>query len=419
MDIIDKKIIVCGIGYIGLPTAAIYAKTGFETVGYDVNEDTVNALNEGKITIEEPHLDEIIEEMVRKKKLRGTTTMEEADCFFISVPTPINEDGTANLRYIEKACEEILPVLKKGNIVVLESTSPPGTTKNLVCKMLEKSGLNIGEDVLVAHTPERVIPGKILQELISNNRIVGGINKKSSEAVKEIFETFVKGKIIITDSTTAEMCKVMENTFRDVNIALANEMAIICEKAGISAWEVREIANLHPRVNLHIPGPGVGGHCIAIDPCFLVEKFPEETKLISLARKINNNMPHHTSKIIEKYSEKGDKIAVLGITFKPNVDDIRESPIIELCKNLQDIDRKVQVYDPHVKAYSDSLDDTLKDASVVVLAVNHDAFADMDFEKILKLVKKPVIIDTRDQWEEKLAKDSRFKYVLLGSGEYD
>ncbi len=416
MFIKDKKICVVGIGYIGLPTASIYAKAGFEVMGYDVNQETVDALNRGEITIEEPGLAEVVKSVVASGKLRASTQIMPADAFFIAVPTPVGNNHVADISYIEESCRTILKVLKPGDVVVLESTSPPGTTMNTVVKILEESGLNIGEEVLVAHTPERVIPGKILKELIDNSRIVGGINEKSSNVVAKYFETFVKGKIIKTDATTAEMCKVMENTFRDVNIALANEMALICEQLGISAWEVRELSNHHPRVSIHMPGPGVGGHCIAVDPWFLVEQFGETAKLIHRARKINDSMPKHTFGLIKKMCPEECRVGILGVTFKPDVDDMRESPILELIGLLKEGGYEVAIHDPHVKKYNSDLYDTVEGADLVVLAVNHAEFKEVDFDKLEKALKTPKILDTRNYWEDKLKNDDRFEYEILGRG---
>ncbi len=244
----DLKMTVIGLGYIGLPTAAMFASNGVQVLGYDVNQRVVDALNKGEITIEEPYLDDLVSQVVTSGRLKASTQMEESDVFIIAVPTPILANKGADMSYVASATEAIVPHLRKGNIVVLESTSPPGSTEDIIVPILKKSGLNIGEDVFVAHSPERVIPGRILIELVENNRIVGGINEASTVEVKKLYEIFVKGEIFPTDSKTAEMCKLMENTFRDVNIALANELAKLCENMGINAWEVIELSNKHPRV---------------------------------------------------------------------------------------------------------------------------------------------------------------------------
>ena len=255
----QKTICVIGLGYIGLPTSAMFATHGCKVIGVDVNEKIVNALNKGEITIEEPYLDIMVQAAVRSGNLIADTRPREADAFIIAVPTPITKEKKADMSYVVAATEAIVPYLKRGNMVILESTSPPGTVEELMLPILEKSGLKIGEELYVGHSPERVLPGKILWELVNNNRIIGGINRISAEKIRDLYKIFVKGEIYLTTVRTAEMCKIVENTFRDVNIALANELARICERLGINVWEVIELANKHPRVNIHQPGPGVGG----------------------------------------------------------------------------------------------------------------------------------------------------------------
>ncbi|HCW03827.1 MAG TPA: UDP-N-acetyl-D-mannosamine dehydrogenase, partial [Clostridium sp.] len=321
-----NKICVVGLGYIGLPTAATFASYGVEVVGVDVNSKVVEALNEGKVIIEEPDLDEMVLKAVQSGKLRASLKAESADAFIIAVPTPITEDKKADMTYVKAAAESIVPYLKAGDIVILESTSPTGTVEELMCPILEKSGLKLGEELFVGHSPERVLPGQILKELIYNNRLVGGINRVSAEKIRDLYKIFVKGEIYLTTATTAEMCKMMENTFRDVNIALANELAKLCENLGINAWEVINLCNKHPRVNLHLPGPGVGGHCLAVDPWFIIEKDPETAKIIELGRRTNDSMPAHVLKRIKEIKKENAisddlKVTVLGITYKPDIDD--------------------------------------------------------------------------------------------------
>ncbi|SHE65124.1 nucleotide sugar dehydrogenase [Tissierella praeacuta] len=418
-----KKITIIGLGYIGLPTAAIFAKSGMEVLGYDINERVINALNQGKIIIEEPGLEDLVKEVVDKGSLKGITKLEKSDAFIISVPTPINKDKTANMDYVKKAVESIVPILSKGNIVVLESTSPPESTEKIIVPILKKSGLNIGEEVFVAHSPERVLPGKIIQELIESDRIIGGINEKSAKLVKELYSVFVKGQIFTTDSKTAEMCKLMENTYRDVNIALANELAITCEEMGINAWDVIELANRHPRVNLHQPGPGVGGHCLAVDPWFIVER-QSKGNIIRLARETNDGMPKHIlNKLKEIFPDENAKIAILGLTYKPNIDDMRESPIVNLVSLLRENTRfTLSLHDPHACKDSleignlmvDSLYDAVKDSDLMILAVNHNEYKDIDFEKVSTLMKDKHIYDTRNFLDEGFLKGLGFKITLLG-----
>lgn len=422
-NIKDMKITILGLGYIGLPTAAIFAKSGHKVVGYDINTKIIDSLNKGEIIIEEPGLEDLVKEVVNSGNLKGVTQLEESDVFILSVPTPINKDKTAKMDYVINATESILPYIRKGNVVVLESTSPPGSTSDIVAPILAKSGLIIGEDIFVAHSPERVLPGKIIQELIESDRIIGGINIESAEIVKSIYSSFVKGNIFITDSKTAEMCKLMENTYRDVNIALANELAITCEELGINAWEVIRLANRHPRVNLHQPGPGVGGHCLAVDPWFIVER---QTKgnIIKLSRETNDNMPHYiANKLRNSFLDENAKIAILGLTYKPNIDDMRESPIIELVELLQETTKfNLALHDPHAKTSSenilnvmyDDLDEALKDADLMILAVNHDDYKNLDFNKISKLMKHKNVYDTRNFFDEELLKSFGFRVQLLG-----
>ncbi|MBU5313895.1 nucleotide sugar dehydrogenase [Tissierella carlieri] len=419
----DMKITIIGLGYIGLPTAAIFAKSGMTVLGYDINEKVINALNQGKIIIEEPGLEDLVNEVVEEGKLKGISKLEEADVFIISVPTPINKDKTANMDYVRKAAESIVPVLRKGNIVVLESTSPPESTEKIILPILGKSGLDIGEEVFVAHSPERVLPGKIIQELIESDRIIGGINEKSAQLVKDLYSVFVKGEIFTTDSKTAEMCKLMENTYRDVNIALANELAITCEEMGINAWDVITLANRHPRVNIHQPGPGVGGHCLAVDPWFIVER-QIKGNIIKLARETNDNMPNHIlDKLREIFPDGNAKISILGLTYKPNIDDMRESPIVNLVKLLKENTRfALSLHDPHAckenfelgNLMLDSLYDVVKDADLMILAVNHNEYKNIDFKKVAKLMKDKHIYDTRNFLDEASLKDLGFKITLLG-----
>ncbi len=416
------KIAVIGLGYIGLPTAAMFARAGLDVIGYDINKEVVEALNKGKILISEPGLGELVKEVVENKKLRGVSCLEESDAFIICVPTPINEDKTANLDYVKDAARSISKFLRKGNAVVLESTSPPGTVEDVVVPILAESGLAIGEEVYVAYTPERVLPGKIIQEIVQNDRVVGGINEKSAHVVRDIYSAFVKGNIYTTDSKTAELCKLMENTYRDVNIALANELAIFCEEMGINAWKVVELANKHPRVNIHLPGPGVGGHCLAVDPWFIVEK-QKETGIIKKSREINDSMPKHVFNKLINLLPDNAKISILGITYKPNIDDLRESPIVELINLLiEKTNYRLSIHDPYAHKdmvsfshlMTDSIEDVVRDADILVLGVNHDDYKDMDFERISNLMRTKHVYDTRNFFCEEKLINYGFKTTLLG-----
>lgn len=416
-----KKICIIGLGYIGLPTAAMFATHGHKIIGVDINEEVVNALNQGKITITEPYLDILVQAAVTSGNLTGKAKPEEADAFIIAVPTPITEDKKADMSCVISAAKSIVPYLRKGNMVILESTSPPGTVKDLMVPILAGSGLKIGEELFVAHSPERVLPGRILIELVENNRIIGGINRKSAELVRDLYKTFVRGQIFLTDSTTAEMCKLMENTFRDVNIALANELAKICEQAGINAWEVIELCNKHPRVNLHQPGPGVGGHCIAVDPWFVCEKFPETAKIIETARRINDSMPEYVFERIETILRdiKGKRtVTILGITYKPDIDDTRESPILHLIDLLKQSGRyNVRIVDPYVKGFPGQVNDIVEasaDSDLILLGVNHKEFKNIDWAKAAGVMRNRNILDTRNFFDKDQIKSARFSYFLLG-----
>jgi UDP-N-acetyl-D-mannosaminuronic acid dehydrogenase len=315
----------------------------------------------------------------------------------------------------------ILPYLKKGNLVILESTSPIGTCENLLKPMIEKAGFVVGEDIYLAHCPERVLPGKILKESISNARIIGGINEKSSLLAEKLYRTFVEGEIYITTATTAEMCKLMENTYRDVNIALANELANICSKIGINAWEVIEYANKHPRVNIHNPGPGVGGHCISVDPWFIIEKFPTEANIIKLSRTINDNQPKNVVSFVEKINEnkKLNKITVMGITYKGNVDDTRESPAIEIINLLKEKlpNTIISIYDPHVndkKFEVSNLEDSFKNSDLALLLTNHNEFKYLFPDEIGNIMNTKIIYDTRNCLDLNKWERAGFKTYLLG-----
>lgn len=414
-----KKICMIGIGYVGLPTAAMFASKGHKVIGYDLNKRAVDALNKGEIIIEEPGLSELVKECVEKGNLSASTQCPaDCDVYIIAVPTPINEDKTADMSYVESATKAIVPYLKKGNIVILESTSPPRTVEDLMLPILKETGLELGEELLVAHSPERILPGKVIEELRTNSRIVGGINEKSSLEVKKVYESIVEGEIFITTSTTAEMCKVMENTFRDVNIALANELAKISEELGVNAFEVIKLANYHPRVNILSPGPGVGGHCIALDPWFLVEKS-ENAKLIKQARLINDSMPEFVFNKIKNIlgGFNGQTISLFGVTYKPNIDDIRESPVMHLLKMLEKENVTVKVCDPHAKEQIENnfdIYEATENSSLLILGVNHDEFKNIDFSKIANNLKDKNILDTRNFFDRKEIKNNGINYYLLG-----
>ncbi|GLY09057.1 nucleotide sugar dehydrogenase [Bacillus badius] len=399
-----QKICVIGLGYIGLPTAAIFARAGVSVVGVDVNKQVVERLNKGEIIIEEVGLPEVVKEVVESGKLRASMEPEEADAFIISVPTPIHEDCTANVEYVRSATKAIVPYLKKGNVVIVESTIPPRTMDDVVAPIIEEAGLNPKEDVALAHCPERVLPGRILIELVENTRIVGGLTPEATAKAADVYRQIVTGDVIETEAVTAEMSKLMENTFRDVNIALANELAKISARLGVDAHKVIELANKHPRVNIHQPGPGVGGHCLAVDPYFIVEKAPEEARLIQLSRDINNSMPDFViEQIIKLTAElKEPKIALFGLTYKGNIDDVRESPAIEIVEKVLANPRyDVRVHDPHVREEQVpfpllSFEEAVKGANLVVVLADHNEFKAIDQQALLAQMETPVVFDTKN-----------------------
>ncbi len=415
-----KTICVLGLGYIGLPTASILAMQGMMVHGVDISPNVVDIINQGGIHIEEPGLKTLVQAAINSGNLKARLQVTDADVFIIAVPTPITPEKKADMNYVEAASRSILPYLKPGCLVILESTSPPGTTMEFLCPILAESGLEVGEEVFVAHCPERVLPGKIIKELTQNTRVIGGINERSVIMAQEIYQTFVEGEIHLTDATTAEMVKIMENTYRDVNIALANELAQICHHLGINAWEVIRLANLHPRVNIHQPGPGVGGHCISVDPWFIVEKFPEMANIISQARSINDMMPEFTYRMVLDAVKNisNPKITILGVTYKPNVDDVRESPalkIIDLIKRNPSM--QMAIYDPHVKRFSHELsgfEEAFQDSDCILLAVDHAEFKYINPRQVAKIVRNKIIIDTRNGLSGEEWSEVGFNYLLLG-----
>lgn len=417
-----ETISVVGLGYIGLPTAAVFAARKKKVIGVDVNPHAVATINRGEIHIIEPDLDIVVRAAVTEGYLRATTTAEAADAFLIAVPTPFKGDHEPDLSYIESASKAIAPVLKKGDLVILESTSPVGATEQMSAWLAEaRPDLSFpqthGEDsdVRIAHCPERVLPGHVLRELIENDRIIGGLTAKCSDAAMRLYKTFVEGECIITDARTAEMCKLTENSFRDVNIAFANELSIICDKLDISVWELIRLANHHPRVNILQPGPGVGGHCIAVDPWFIVSKTPDEARLIRAAREVNDSKPQwvldQVALAIGKYLQenpaktaKDVTVACLGLAFKPDIDDLRESPSLEITVQIaKNHPGTVLAVEPNIErlparlegiATLSPVDQALSSANVIVLLVDHSAFKTIPKTRLSSLK----VIDTRGVW---------------------
>lgn len=406
---LDKKVCISGLGYIGLPTAAILAKNGFLVHGVDVNEKAINLINNGQIHIYEPDLENVVQKVVLEGRLKADKKPEKADIFILAVPTPFKDDHKPDLAFVESATKSIIPYLEPGNLIILESTSPVGTTEKIVEWILnERTDLSIDENksnqIFVSHCPERVLPGKILKELIENDRIVGGINKLSTQKTAEFYESFVDGKVLQTNAKTAELSKLTENSFRDVNIAFANELSMICDDLNIDAWELIKLANHHPRVNILQPGPGVGGHCIAVDPWFIVDAAPERSQLIHTARNVNDAKPYF---VIEKVKEAARNltnptIACLGLSFKANIDDLRESPAVEIVSKLAAVtNNTLYVSEPHIEQLPthlqnlninlSSTEDALNNADIILLLVEHDYFKLID----AKSLENKVVIDTK------------------------
>jgi len=386
---------VLGLGYIGLPTAALFAKKGFDVLGVDINLDIVKSVNKGISPIEEPSLQDIIKSTVAAGKIKASTKSNFADIFVIAVPTPIKEDPKIpkpNLEFVENAIESIVPFLKKGNVVIIESTSPVGTTKRLFSSIIKKKNLKENE-IFMAYCPERVLPGRIMAEISTNKRIIGGINKYSALKIKEINSKLCDSEIFVTDSQTAELVKLAENAYRDLNIAYANELSIISSKLGTDINEVINFTNHHPRVNILRPSCGVGGHCIALDPWFLISQFPEDTNLMQMSRKVNILKTEWTvkeiNKLIEKVkmdTQKNPIIGVFGLTFKANVNDLRESPALKIAKELSK-SNKTFFCDPCISECNDflnySIKETLSNSDILIFLVAHD-----EFKKINILGKK-------------------------------
>lgn len=406
-----QKIVVIGLGYIGLPTASMLATKGHKVLGVDINETAVNTINSGKIHIVEPDLDILVRSAVNCGNLKASLVPDEADTFIIAVPTPFKAvDGNPkapDISYVEAATRAIAPFLQPGNMIILESTSPVGTTER-ISEIISEIRPDLSPSaqgpspVFVAHCPERVLPGHIIRELVDNDRIIGGINRASAEKAEQLYRSFCSGNIFLTDAKTAEMAKLTENSFRDVNIAFANELSMICDRFGINVWELIELSNKHPRVNILQPGPGVGGHCIAVDPWFIVAAAPKEAKLIRTAREVNDSKPHW---VLEKVRTKAERfkspvIGCLGLAFKANIDDLRESPALEITKELiaSEIGR-VMACEPNVNdGFNEfllyDLETILKEADILLVLVDHEEFKVIDRE----LLKEKVVIDTRGVW---------------------
>ena len=417
------KVSMIGLGYIGLPTAAVLASKNIDIIGIDVKADVVNTINRGEIHIVEPALEAMVTDAVKCGKLRASLKPETADIFMIAVPTPFKNNHEPDISYVEAAALSIAPVLEKGNIVLLESTSPVGTTEMLAKLLAEKRkdlsfpGCNNSTqelpDIAIAYCPERVLPGNIIHELVNNDRVIGGLTPSCTQKAAEFYKLFVQGKCLLTDARTAEMCKLTENTFRDVNIAFANELSIIADHLHINVWELINLANHHPRVNILKPGPGVGGHCIAVDPWFIVHSSPEQAKLIRMARETNDNKPKYVINQIKEIVRRINKniedisIATLGLAFKANIDDLRESPAVEIAKMITDMGFKYHyIAEPNISTLPKILihkqnlleqaESAINKAEIVVLLVDHDEFLKID----KAVLTGKYVVDTRGAWND-------------------
>lgn len=377
-----------GLGYIGLPTAAVAASNGIQIVGVDVNPSVVETINQGKIHIIEPDLDKVVKSVVEKGQLRASLKPEIADAFFIVVPTPFKQNHRADISYVESATRMVIPYLKEGNLFVIESTSPVMTTEKMT-EIIFKERPELKEKIYIAYCPERVLPGNVLYELVHNDRVIGGINPESSEKAIEFYSRFVKGKLHKTNARTAEMCKLTENSSRDAQIAFANELSMICDKAGINVWELIELANKHPRVNILQPGCGVGGHCIAVDPWFIVSDFPEQTHIIKRARETNDYKADWcANKVIDtciEFTRKNDRepvIACMGLAFKPNIDDLRESPAKYIVSRIiSEVRADVLVVEPNITNHKSfniiRHQEAYEKADIIIWLVRHKEFTTM------------------------------------------
>ncbi len=420
------EICVIGLGYVGLPTASLLASSGFQVLGVDLNKRIVGELNEGRSILQEAGLNTLVSAACKSGNLKASLKPEPSDTFMICVPTPVTKEHKVDLKAVEGATRSIVPYLKKGNLVILESTSPVGTTRNTVGRILaEETGLVPGVDFMLCYCPERVLPGNTVAELINNDRIVGGFTRESAEQALALYERFCKGKVSLTDDLTAEMCKLMENTYRDVNIAIANTFAKIAEDSGVNVWEAIGLANLHPRVKILNPGPGVGGHCIPVDPWFFVEAYPKHTALLESARHTNDGQAHRIlARLIEHgHVKPGDKIAVLGASYKADVDDPRESPaeiFIHACKekgiNTQLHDPCCEEGDHHGIVTTRNLEATLKGAVAAVILTDHKVYRQLSSKVFSDNMAAKVIYDGRNWLNHTSLKLSGFKVYVVGNG---
>ena len=410
-----EKICVVGLGYVGLPTAAMIAGRGVQVIGVDINTDSVETINRGRIHIVEPGLEDLVNGAVTSGNLKAALAPEAADAFIIAVPTPFTDGHKPDLSHLRAAANALARVLKEGDLIVIESTSPVGTTRAFSQWLAgHRPDLTFPHDsgekarVAVAHSPERVLPGNVLRELARNDRVVGGLSPRCSARAVELYQIFVEGECLITDAATAELVKLAENSYRDVNIAFANELSRVAGRLGVDVWDVVELANRHPRVDILKPGPGVGGHCIAVDPWFIVDSAPDETDLIRAARRVNDAKPAYIARLVLDAAQGRDRpaVACLGLAYKAETDDLRQSPAVEIVRLLADgLKGDILVVEPHVNAIPESLEglagvrlvdleEAISKAQIVVLLTDHAAFSSMD----KSMLQGKAVIDTRGAW---------------------
>jgi UDP-N-acetyl-D-mannosaminuronic acid dehydrogenase len=416
-----KRVCVLGLGHIGLPTAILVAQSGYQVVGVDTDENIVRMLNNGISHLQEAGIDILLENVRNSGSFYAKKEPEEADAYIIAVPTPFDEDSKqADLRWVRSAMHMISPFLRDCALVIVESTIPPGASERVLVPVLETAGLKSGKDFNLVYCPERAMPSNLVSEMVYNDRIIGAPNKTSANAARTLYSSFVKGAIHITTVRTAEMCKVIENTYRDVNIALANELALIAEDVQIDIWQAIELANKHPRVNILRPGPGVGGHCIAVDPWFLCTgNAPSD--LVRAARTINDRMPDHVIAIVKQIVNiDPPNIAVFGIAYKGNVDDYRQSPSLRIIELAEDQGWGVKAYDPIVKKTRDypllKLEEAVRDSDCIIIATDHDVFSNINPMALAPLMRHTNVIDTRNILDKEKWQKAGFTHRLLGRG---
>ncbi len=420
-----QHVCVLGMGYIGLPTASTLAARGVRVSGVDTNPRVLDVLRSGGLHIHEPGLRGLVERAIQSGLLTFHDAPQEADAYIISVPTPFREGKQADLSFVRHAAESLRACLRPGSLVVLESTSPPRTTEDVVRPILEMDGLRAGRDFWLVYSPERVLPGQILKELTGNARVIGGVNRASAEAGRDLYRLFVSGEIYLTDATTAEMVKLMENTYRDISIAAANEFSRLAVRFGVDIWEAISLANKHPRIHILNPGPGVGGHCISVDPWFFVDAAPDLSRLIRTAREVNDGQPAEVLRLLRVAlgDLRGRHIAALGLAYKPDIDDLRESPAARICQLLAGEGAIIRACEPFKPAavisgaaVSGDLAETVRDADIVLLLVGHTVFRELQPRSLGELTPARLAVDCVNAWDVSEWRAAGFRLLRLGDG---